>query len=85
LDLHNNKLTNLSELILEFRKIIYLDDSSYELKNLNLDCKFLLFNKISTSLNNLPLGLKEIWLKQRINIEKIKIELPAGCEIKYFD
>jgi hypothetical protein len=32
-----------------------------------------------------PLGLKEIWLKQHINIENLKIELPVGCEVKYFD
>jgi hypothetical protein len=84
-DLHNNNLTSLSEPILELKKIIYLDDSSYEINKLNLDCKFLLFKKISTSLKNLPLGLKEIWLKQHINIENLKKELPVGCEVKYFD
>ena len=65
-------------------KIIFLDETTYQINNLDLECEFLLFNKLSTSLTNLPFNLKEIWLSQCINIENLVIKLPFGCEIKYF-
>jgi hypothetical protein len=57
---------------------------SYEINNLDLDCEILLFNSLLMSVTNLPINLKELWLSKIINIEKIEIKLPFGCEIKYF-
>lgn len=75
---------NIPQPILKISKIIILDESSYQINNLDLECEFLLFNKLEISLGNLPFNLKVIWLENSINIENLEIKLPFGCEIKYF-
>jgi hypothetical protein len=67
---------NIPQPILKISKIIILDESSYQINNLDLECEFLLFNKLEISLGNLPFNLKVIWLENSINIENL--------EIKYF-
>ena len=82
LHLDNNKLTSLLAEILNIKKSLIIDETSYEINNLSLDTEILIFNKLSIELTNLPITLKEIWLNGGININLIKI--PFGCEIKYF-
>jgi hypothetical protein len=68
-----SKLCNLQEL--------YLDESSYEINNLNLDCEVLILEKIYGKITNLPYGLKTIYLSKDVDVSMIKI--PFGCEINY--
>jgi hypothetical protein len=67
---------NIPQPILKISKIIILDESSYQINNLDLECENLLFNKLEISLGNLTFNLKVIWLENSINIENL--------EIKYF-
>ena len=82
LDLNNNNLTSLPKEILKIKEIIEINYTSYEINNLSLYMDFILLSSLSIKLTNLPIFLKEIWLKKTININLIK--LPFGCEIKYF-
>jgi Leucine-rich repeat (LRR) protein len=66
-------LINLEEL--------YLDESSYEINNLDPDCPILILGAILNPITNLPCGLKNIYLSKSIDISMIK--LPFGCEINY--
>jgi Leucine-rich repeat (LRR) protein len=67
------RLCNLKEL--------YLDESSYEINNLDPDCEILILSSIENPITNLPSGLKTIYLSKEIDISMIKI--PFGCEINY--
>ena len=80
LKINNNKLIRSPKSIFNIIKIIYLDDSSYQIYNLDPECEYLLFNCISTSLTNLPTILKELWLSKKIDITKLVIKLPFNCE-----
>lgn len=44
--------------------------------------EILIFSALNASLENLPVNLKEIWLKKGTIFNSSK--LPFGCEIKYF-
>jgi Leucine-rich repeat (LRR) protein len=68
-----NNLINLEEL--------YLNEDSYEINNLDLDCEILILGNIKNPITNLPCGLKTIYLSKEIDISMIKI--PFGCEINY--
>ena len=80
--LYNNKLKSLPVEILKIKEKIWIDETSYEINNLSLDTEILIFRKLSTELTNLPISLKEIWLKEGIDENLIKV--PFGCEIKYY-
>ena len=80
--LYYNKLTSLPIEILNIKKSLIIDETSYEINNLSLDTEILIFSNLSIELTNLPITLKEIWLKKGIDDKLIKI--PFGCEIKYY-
>jgi hypothetical protein len=46
------------------------------------DAHFMIFSSLNISLTNLPLCLKQLWLKESIK-EKV-IKLPFGCETFYY-
>ena len=81
--LENNKLTSLSYSIKDLGKLteLYINDSSYEIDNLDPECEILVLGSIQNKITNLPVNLKELYLKKDIDISMIKI--PFGCEIKY--
>ena len=82
LDLDNNKLTSLPEDILNIKNIINIDETSYEITNLDAKCKKLIFSKLNINIKNLPINIKEIWLSDEINNPNIKLQF--GCEIKIY-
>ena len=77
----NNNLISLPNSILKIKEHIYLNESSYQINNLDLDCEILLFTKLSSSLVNLPINLKELWLSKFIDITEIDIKLPFNTKI----
>ena len=83
LNLKNNKLTSLPVELLNIKNNIIIDDTSYDINNLDIDCKILLFNSLNIPLENLPSSLTHIWLKKQ-NISDVNIKLPFGCERVYF-
>jgi hypothetical protein len=60
-----------------------IDATSYDINNLDIDCKILLFTSLNSLLENLPSSLTHIWLKKQ-NMCDVNIKLPFGCEIVYF-
>jgi len=80
--LHNNQLSSLPAEILKIKEKIFIDETSYEINNLSLDTEILIFTSLKIELTNLPISLKEIWLKK--GIDETLIKLPFGCEIKYY-
>ena len=68
--------------ILKIKEILDIDETSYEINNLDMDCEILIFSCLKININNLPINLKEIWLNKEI--KNIHIKLPFNCEIKYF-
>jgi hypothetical protein len=95
LDLTHNKLRSLPRVfalkgcsdclysIKDFTKLseLYIDESSYQIDNLDCECEILVLGSITNKITNLPFNLKELYLKKDIDISMIKI--PFGCEIKY--
>ena len=82
--LSNNKLTNIPESILILTKIedFELDESSYDINNLSMDCHTLVLTSIKNNITNLPPILRTLYLKSNINVDMIKI--PYGCDIIRF-
>ena len=99
LSLINNKLTSLPVELLNIKNNIIINATSYDINNLDIDCKILLFASLCSPLENLPSSLTHIWLKkQYMNLPSslthiwlkkqyicdVNIKLPFGCEIVYF-
>ena len=84
LSLYNNQLKSLPTEIGNLINMQYLliDETSYEINNLDIECKILIFSKLNIKIMNLPVNLKEIWLRK--NIKKYDIKLPFNCKIRYF-
>ena len=61
---------------------MYIDESSYEINNLDIECTILIFSSLKINIDNLPINIKEIWLHFLIRNPNIK--LPFGCEIKTY-
>ena len=82
--LENNQLKSLPTEIGNLINIeeLKIDDTSYEINNLDIECKLLIFSKLNIKIMNLSVNLKEIWLIK--NIENYDIKLPLNCEIRYF-
>ena len=78
----NNTLQSLPIEILKFKKILRIDNSSYNINNLNIDNEFLIFSYLTDKLNNLLINIKEIWLNSFI--KNYDIKLPFGCKIKIY-
>ncbi len=91
LQLGHNRLTSIPNEIekLTNLKQLNLDQSSYQIDNLDPECEILILSEIETKITNLPITLKRIYLStfsgdhpcyDSINmIQKV----PFGCEIKY--
>jgi hypothetical protein len=47
-----------------------------------VDTEFLIFTHLDKELTNLPIGLKEIWIKYHDS--GLNHKLPFGCVIKYY-
>ena len=82
LNIFNNELSSLPFEIISIKNIINIDESAYEINNLDIECTFLIFNDLNIKLNNLPTNLNKIWLTE--NIIDYDIKLPFGCEIIKF-
>ena len=84
--LHDNKITSLPKEILKIKEYLEIDETSYDINNLDYDCEILIFMDLRTDLINLPIGLKKIYLDEDwiYGITKPNIELPFGCEILLF-
>jgi len=86
-ELDKNKLQSLPAEILKIKQSLCINESSYDINNLNIENEILIFSKLTKKLNNLPINTKEIWLKSNIqiksNIQNFDIKLPFGCVIKF--
>ena len=80
--LDNNQLTSLPVEILKIKNSIYIDETGYEINNLDNENEILIFSDLSYEITNLPINTKEIWLKKKI--EKVNIKAPFGCILHYF-
>ena len=50
-----------------------INETSYEINNLDIECKFLIFSShLNVKISNLPINLNEIWLNKRIKKDDIK-------------
>ena len=76
--LHNNNLTSAPESIEILTKIetLNLDESSYDINNLSIDCHTLILTSIKNNITNLPPLLRTLYLKSDIETDMIK--LPYG-------
>jgi Leucine-rich repeat (LRR) protein len=83
LSLEYNKLTSLPAEILLIKNIININETSYEINNLDNENEILIFSKLSYEITNLPINTKEIWLSYEIT--NLNIKIPFGCIIKFFE
>jgi Leucine-rich repeat (LRR) protein len=82
LDLYNNKLECLPTSILKIKDVLQIDHSTYQINNLNMDAKILIFSCLENKLTNIPTSLKEIWIKK--GNPRVEHKLPLNCELKYY-
>jgi hypothetical protein len=68
--------------ILKIKQALGIDDTSYQINNLNMEGKILIFSILRNKLKNLPTSLREIWIKN--GNPHIKHELPFNCKLKYY-
>jgi len=68
--------------ILKIKNILIIDNSSYDINNLNIDNEILIFSHLTNKLNNLPFNIKEIWLNS--DKKNYDIKLPFACVIKLY-
>ena len=82
LRLYNNSLSSLPAEILKIKNKIIIDETSYDINNINMENEILIFSNLKIKLSNLPINTKEIWLdKSIINYEK---KTPFNCVINFF-
>jgi Leucine-rich repeat (LRR) protein len=90
--LNDNNLTKLPVEFLKIKNISMMDETSYEINNMDPEAEFIILSSLITKITNLPITLKEIWLKKDLKEERLfkkkidasLIKVPFGCEIKYF-
>ncbi len=80
--LDNNQLESLPTSILKIRQVLRIDHTSYQINNLNMEAEILIFSKLENKLENLPMSLKEIWIKN--GNPDMEHKLPFNCELKYY-
>jgi hypothetical protein len=68
--------------VLKIKLALRIDDTSYQINNLNIEAEILIFSKLEDKLQNLPVSLKEIWIKK--GNPDIDHKLPFNCELKYY-
>jgi Leucine-rich repeat (LRR) protein len=82
LDLPYNKFSGLPTSILKIKQALNINVISYQINNLNMEAQILIFSYLNNKLENLPVSLREIWIKNgNPNIEH---KLPFNCELKYY-
>ena len=54
-----NKLSSIPVELLNINKIIIIDETSYEINNLNIECAILMFSKLQIDIGNLPINKKK--------------------------
>jgi Leucine-rich repeat (LRR) protein len=75
-----NQIVNIPLEITKLKEVIYMDETSYNINNLDLDCKCLIFKYLKNPIDNLPICLEELWLSYPIiSINQLKI--PFGCKV----
>jgi hypothetical protein len=62
--------------------VLQIDHTSYQINNLNVEAEILIFSELKNKLINLPISLKEIWIKKENPDTEHK--LPFNCELKYY-
>ena len=82
LSLENNSLSSLPAKILKIKNIIVIDETSYDINNINMENEILIFSNLKIKLSNLPINTKEIWLNK--NIINYEIKTPFNCTINFF-
>lgn len=85
--LEGNNLRFLPKQILNIKNsLIDIEDTTYDIDNLDVNCEILVFRFLNCDLTNLPIGLKQIYFKKDLEekINNFNIKLPFGCEIIYF-
>jgi Leucine-rich repeat (LRR) protein len=82
--LDNNQLTSLPKSILNIKNSLYILENSYKINDLSSDAEILLFFELDKELTNLPINLKELWIKEAHKNEKLNHKIPFGCVIKYY-
>ena len=82
LNLNNNSLSGLPAEILKIKNIIKIDETSYDINNINMENEILIFSNLKIKLSNLPINTKEIWLNKKIINYEIKT--PFNCVINFF-
>ena len=69
--------------VLSRADIIDIDETSYEINNLDNENEILIFSNLSYEIMNLPINTNEIWLNKEY-IEKFNIKMPFGCKLHYY-
>ena len=67
LSLNNNKLTFLPTGIRNFKNIMDIDESGYNFNYISVKMEIIIFTELNVPLENLPMTLKEIWIKGKFN------------------
>ncbi len=80
--LYNNSLSSLPAEILKIKNKIIIDETSYDINNINMENEILIFRNLKIKLSNLPINTKEIWLNK--NIINYEIKTPFNCVINFF-
>jgi hypothetical protein len=68
--------------ILKIKQALLIDDTSYQINNLNMEAEMLIFSYLDKKLINLPMSLREIWIKE--GNSDIGHKLPFYCELKHY-
>ncbi len=79
--LANNKLKSIPRELLIIKESLSMDETSYEIDNMDFDNEIIILINSKIKITNLPIGLKEIWLWYNADINICKI--PFGCKVKY--
>jgi Leucine-rich repeat (LRR) protein len=80
--LFDNNFSSLPTSILKIKQPLKIDDTSYQINNLNMEAKILIFSELKNKLLNLPISLREIWIKK--GNPDIEHKLPLNCQLKYY-
>jgi hypothetical protein len=68
--------------ILKIKNIIKINETSYEINNLDNENEILIFSNLSYEIMNLPINTKEIWLSN--DIREVNIKSTFWLHITFF-
>jgi leucine-rich repeat protein SHOC2 len=77
-----NKLESLPDSILKIKQVLEINDTSYQINNLNMEAEILIFSELYNKLENLPTSLRELWIRK--GNPHIEQKLPFNCKLKYY-